>query len=248
MEHVYHRKNGASHVYTKLKHLLMNYRFKPNTQLHPTKLAGRLKVSSTPVREALHRLAGEHLLLSVPNKGFYAKALALDEMTELFVLSNVLLQHAIADSASPQSATPSPPLPANLAGPLRADDAQSVAQFIEETFGRVAGLSRNQSLSVMIKNFNDRTHYVRVLDLELNERRSCLLQQTRSLFDNVRHHNRSEAIRNLQDQLRTNVASLPGLVKEGLVRSYATIDSCSTSDERVACAAWVLDRYPSALG
>src|ERR1700712_3223023 len=100
MDGVIPRKNGAGHVYARLKHLLVNYRFKPDAQLHPTELADRLKVSSTPVREALHRLAGEHLLLSVPNKGFYSKVLAFEEMKELFVISTVLLQHATSEALS----------------------------------------------------------------------------------------------------------------------------------------------------
>jgi DNA-binding GntR family transcriptional regulator len=238
MDPLSQRKNDASHVYSKLKQLLVNYRFKPDTQLHPAKLAGRLNVSSTPVREALHRLAAEHLLMSIPNKGFYAKVLALEEMTELFVLSNVLLQHAIAASHPPLNGAQAPALPASLAGPIQVDHAPSVAQFIEEAFSRVAGLSRNQSLSVMIRNFNDRTHYIRTLDLELVERRSYFVQQTSLLVDQVRRQNTSEAIRNLQDQLRSNVACLPDLVKEGLARSYATADACNMQSDRVVIATW----------
>src|SRR5262249_39450202 len=93
---LWRRKNSASHVYTELKHTVLNYRFAPGRPLHLGELAEQLKVSSTPIREALHRLEGEHLLAFIPNKGFFCKVLNIDEMRELSVLRYVLVEYPIA--------------------------------------------------------------------------------------------------------------------------------------------------------
>ena len=205
-------------------------------------LASRFKVSSTPVREALHRLAGENLLMSIANRGFYSKVLTLDEMTELFVLSNILLQHAIAASSTLPNGERNFRDPADLGHPLQLNRALAAAQYIEGTLERIAALSRNNSLSVMIRNFNDRTHYVRLLDLEFDDRRSRLLQQTKCLIDQVEHQNSAGALSNLDDQLRAGMACLPRLVKEGLARSYATAGTSLASSDRIARFAWTVGR------
>jgi DNA-binding GntR family transcriptional regulator len=221
MEEITRRKNGAGQVYSKLKHLLINYRFKPDAQLHPTELADRLKVSSTPVREALHHLAGEHLLLSVPNKGFYSKVLAFEEMKELFVITTVLLQHAISEALSNEEKSLEFPTFLDRANFAKIDQILSDAYFIEEVFNSIAAMSGNQSLSMLIRNLNDRTHYLRLLDLENGERRSQLLQQVQSLVGQVRTRNIADATGNLHEQLRSSLLRMPQLVKEGLARSYS---------------------------
>jgi DNA-binding GntR family transcriptional regulator len=246
MDGVTPRKNGAGHVYAKLKHLLVNYRFKPNTQLPPNELANRLNVSSTPVREALHHLAGEHLLTSIQNKGFYSKGRSLEEMKELSVLSNVLLQYAIANSAAPLNGEHllKYPTSENAIALAQIDQIISDACFIEAALERVAALSCNCCLLMMIRNLNDRTHYVRLLDLEAEERRFQLLQQTKCLIEQVRHRKIPDAIDNLQEQLRLSMSTLPQLVREGIVRSYSVSAFDLALSDRMARGAWVQDREP----
>jgi DNA-binding GntR family transcriptional regulator len=237
MERVTPRKNGAGHVYAKLKHLLVNYQCRPEMQLHPTELADRLKVSSTPVREALHRLAGEHLLISVPNKGFYSKVLAFEEMKELSVLSKVLLQHAIAAGAAPLNGEQFLEYPVNANRTGLADQIVSDVQFIENAFESIAAASCNRCLSMMIRNLNDRTHYVRLLGLEMEERRSQILHRIKCLIEQVRSGNIPDAIDNLQEQLQLELLHMPKLVKEGLARSYSISAFDVALSDRIARSA-----------
>lgn len=237
MEGVTSRKNGAGHVYAKLKHLLVNYQFKPEVPLHPTELADRLKVSSTPVREALHRLAEEHLLTSVPNKGFYSKVLAIEEMNELSVLSKVLLQHAIGTGAAALNAEQFLEYPVNANRTDLVDQIISDAHFIENVFENIAALSRNRSLSMIIRNLNDRTHYVRLLDLETEERRFQILHQIKCLVEQVGSRNIPDAIDNLHEQLRLELLHMPKLVKEGLARSYSISAFDVALSDRIARSA-----------
>ncbi len=215
------RKNGASHVYAELKNLLINYRFRPGTQLHPSDLAAQLKVSSTPVREALHWLGGEHLLVSIPNRGFFSKILSAEEMTECFILKHVLLEYSIRANNREAHGD-------RLAETLddrhfkqTTDDAQMPLFFDEELSERIASLSANYSLVRTIKSLNDRTHYIRVLDLEEAGRERETVQQYHDLIEKIKICDASGAAGNLQQQLQMNLARIPSLVKEGLARGYA---------------------------
>ena len=62
-------------VYARLKDHIINYRFRPGEQLQITDLAEQLNMGKTPLREALTRLHGEELVISIPNRGFFAKRL-----------------------------------------------------------------------------------------------------------------------------------------------------------------------------
>lgn len=55
----------------------------PGTRLQPAALAERLGASSTVVREALARLAGDGLVTSLPNRGFFVRELDIQELEDL---------------------------------------------------------------------------------------------------------------------------------------------------------------------
>src|ERR1700686_4267940 len=97
----------TKHVYSRIRHLLINYRFRPGTQVSPHELAEGFRVSVTPIREALHRFAGERLINFIPNKGFYSKVLDSQELIELSVLRCQLLRNAITASLELPTDAPS---------------------------------------------------------------------------------------------------------------------------------------------
>jgi len=226
------RKNGASHVYDQLKTLLVNHQFQPGTPLHPSDLGQYLKVSSTPVREALHRLGGEELLLSIPNKGFFAKVLNSEEMIELSILMNALMNYSVTSGlhACGEIGVRKPPFKGKHITPpfndeydfdKSGDPAQSYSALVEGLFENIGSFSENRCLVKLIRNLNDRTHYVLMLDLEDADRRSEIVSLTQSLLKHLKARNFPEVVVNLQQQLRRRLALIPALVKEGLARSHA---------------------------
>jgi DNA-binding GntR family transcriptional regulator len=223
------RKNDAAHVYAQLKHLVVNYQFRPGTQLHPKELGDQHGVSSTPIREALHRLAGEQLLVSTPNKGFFSKVLSVDEMNELSVLTHALLQHAITWDVKLLNRNGLAALPNwnETSFEQIGNSPEAYASLIEQWIEGLAALSDNKCLMQLIGNLNDRTHYVRALDLEDAIRRQETIHQIQCFVECLRSRNIADAVINLQRQLEQKLSLMPALVKEGLVRSYAACRTMS---------------------
>lgn len=60
----------STRIYDALSEQLQKRRYKPGTRLDPIQLADALGTSPTPVRDALHILAGEDLITALPNGGF----------------------------------------------------------------------------------------------------------------------------------------------------------------------------------
>ena len=70
-------------VEEQLRRAILNGDLKPGERLLTAQLSERFSVSPTPLREALHRFAGEGLVEFVPQRGARVTALSLEDSAEL---------------------------------------------------------------------------------------------------------------------------------------------------------------------
>lgn len=82
-------------VYQKLKHLILTGHFLPGEKLTEEHLAHRMGVSRTPIREALHKLESENLILPREKRGFVISGDSKEEVEELFEIRGILEGHAL---------------------------------------------------------------------------------------------------------------------------------------------------------
>ncbi|MGQ4273780.1 GntR family transcriptional regulator [Terrihabitans sp. B22-R8] len=64
--------------------------FQPGERMLEVSLSERLNVSRTPIRAALHSLAGEGLLDHFPNRGYYVREFSLDEIMQAYEIRATL--------------------------------------------------------------------------------------------------------------------------------------------------------------
>lgn len=81
-----------------LRGRLVRGEYLPETRLAASELAAELRLSATPVREALSRLAGEGLLEDRRGQGFFVRRLGRRDIAVLYRLSLAHLQLASADA------------------------------------------------------------------------------------------------------------------------------------------------------
>ncbi len=84
------RKNLNLRVYSELKEMIANHRFKPGERINVERITKELGVSRTPVWEAIRRLEQESLVVNVTNKGIFMNTLSRDEALDLFAVREVL--------------------------------------------------------------------------------------------------------------------------------------------------------------
>jgi DNA-binding GntR family transcriptional regulator len=80
----------SNKVYTALKGMINDYRFKPGVRLNVEELTRELGVSRTPVWEAIRRLEQEGLLKNIPNRGVFMVEMSLEKSFDLFQVRGVL--------------------------------------------------------------------------------------------------------------------------------------------------------------
>jgi DNA-binding GntR family transcriptional regulator len=222
-------RSDLTKVYEALKAEVVNYRFRPGEQIRIAELADHLRVSSTPVREALIRLEAEGLLDVAPRRGFFAKTLDLNEMIDFVRYRFFLLKSAVevADFGGTEGC--SAPLapddaPTRAGGPMsEGDHAPRVhagqAIWFETMMTRVASLSQNRAVVHAIRNVNDRTHYVRAIDLERSDVIVATRHSIERLWRSLQRADIAEAVAALEHDRDGQIERLPTVIKEGLSRA-----------------------------
>lgn len=85
----------SGQVYQIIRDEICSGVYAPGYWLQENELAARLSVSRSPVREALRRLAADHLVVEIPNKGIFVRAFTLRDIHEIFDVRVMLESYAI---------------------------------------------------------------------------------------------------------------------------------------------------------
>jgi DNA-binding transcriptional regulator YhcF (GntR family) len=203
-------------VYRRLKALVINYSFPPGRQLQIGRLAERLHVSSTPVREALNHLHAEDFVRS-EGRGFFAKTLNLQEMQHLHELLFMLLRAGIMKG---QTVDDTPAL-IKMRSQLCRSATIQVGE-IESILDSILRLTRNTATIRVGANLIDRTHFVRALAFGLRDAKTELIGPVEHLAKKILAQERSKALISLEKWFSYTDACLPDVVKEGLIRQSAS--------------------------
>lgn len=184
----------ADAVYEDLRRRIVDGKLAPGQRLRSDALATMLKVSRTPVREALRKLEAEGLIGHSPRGGLIVQQLSEDDLTEIFYIREALeglAARLAADNATPreivelhalveymQSAVSKPKLLRNLTG---------------EFHRLVAQASHNQRLAQSLKALQDQVRQVQHSTLYLDDRPAVALDEHRSLVRAIERRDGDQA-------------------------------------------------------
>lgn len=139
-------------VYDALKTHLMSGALLPRQRLDPARLAVELNTSTTPVRDALHRLMGERLVEGWPHEGFHVPAVSESRLRNLYTWNQTLLVTCLklraATNAAPTEQT-------------RGTDAPDIPHAVAQLFAGLAHRAGNEEWDAAIINTGNRLHAVR---------------------------------------------------------------------------------------
>ncbi|NNM77983.1 GntR family transcriptional regulator [Sphingomonas sp. ID1715] len=142
-------------VYSAIKEDLLRGAYRPGDTLEPRQIGAQLFASVTPVRDALHRLAGERLIEATPHDGFRRPLLTENGLRDLYRWQEVLALAALRmkkgfDCSDAGSAC----------NPSTADAVERTRRI----FAGVAALSSSAELQIAMLQTTDRLEPVRHLE------------------------------------------------------------------------------------
>lgn len=179
----------SAQAYAELKRRVLDNEFPPGAYVLEQELADLLRMSRTPIREALVRLANEGLVELRPRHGMRVLPISAQDMRDIYVILTALEPEVAAEVAARG-------LPADQIAELRGavtdmeaalarDDLPAWAEADERFHRLLVGASANQRLQSVILQFWEQAHRVRMLTLRL---RPKPVQSTRE------HHELMDAI------------------------------------------------------
>ncbi|MHB1415187.1 MAG: GntR family transcriptional regulator [Chloroflexota bacterium] len=158
----------SEQVYNALLSAVMEWRIKPGERLVLDDLAAQLRVSRTPIRDALSRLASEGLVQPQGRRGFSITRLRPVDLRELYTLRLMCEQFAVAEGIGNVSAELLEEM-AVLSGEIaRLRASPDVAERLESQLKdaafhrRVVGLARNGRLGDLFDRLNIHMHAAHV--------------------------------------------------------------------------------------
>lgn len=83
-------------VYEAIKKAIFEEELKHGDRLVEKELAERMRVSRTPVREAIRKLEMEGLVKHIPRKGVVVQGITLDDVIEIFAIREALEVAAVS--------------------------------------------------------------------------------------------------------------------------------------------------------
>lgn len=224
-------QSSVDRAYFSLRQKAIDFEFKPGERLNETALTGALKVSRTPLREALNRLVAEGFLTFDSGKGFFCRPLSPEKILELYQLRSALETEALIltiDTAQ------DPEIDAVLEylGEVEktyseCNDLNELLRMDEEFHIKLASLSGNKELVRILGNTNERIRYVRIINLQLLRDRkqisaddSTSLSQHRVILEAVKARDVSAAVAALRKHIERRSEQTIELVQMAYSQLY----------------------------
>jgi len=208
-------------VYERIKNWLLAQTLVPGQLLQIGVLADELGVSTTPVREALTRLAAERMIMSVPKRGFFARTPSEDDILGLYSVNQTILDAAVARWPAQPAASPVAATEANQEVPLQERSAEQLARQTAELFLQIATRSGVGEFVEIIHNMNDRLHHARVLECEIVTNVFVEVGRLAALTAANEPEQLRQALKAYHDERLRMVAAIS---KELLLRPFTTAD------------------------
>jgi DNA-binding GntR family transcriptional regulator len=207
-------------VYERIKNWLLAQTLVPGQLLQIGVLADELGVSTTPVREALTRLAAERMIMSVPKRGFFARTPSEDDIFGLYSVNQTILDAAVGRWPE-QPAQPSAAPAATAEIPLQERNAEQLARQTGELFLQIATRSGVGEFVEIIRNMNDRLHHARVLECEIVPDVFVEIGRLTELAAGKEPAQLRQALKTYHEERFKQVAAIS---KELLLRPFTTAD------------------------
>lgn len=144
----------AERVHEALRWRIMTREFRPGARLDPAQLAAPLASSVTPVRDALHLLAGEGLVETRTGSGFHVPTLDEPGLADLYNWSAELLVLALRGW----------PAKRNYDDAIDTAEPQGIASKTAALFMLIARRSSNGEHAREVGRLNARLHAVRCVE------------------------------------------------------------------------------------
>jgi DNA-binding GntR family transcriptional regulator len=143
----------AEQAYQILVYKIIRLQLAPSSVVNERQLMIDLNIGRTPIREALYRLAGEGLVVHLPNRGMFIADINATSVRHIYEFRNLVDCHAAELAAERASATDIQQFSAIVEEMTEAAQSQDIDRYVEldlQFYHTLAGASENIFLKEVI--------------------------------------------------------------------------------------------------
>jgi len=190
-------------IHATLRRRIVTVDLKPGAPLVEKDLAAEFGVSRTPVREALLRLAEEHLVDILPRSGTYVSRIDLEAVREALVIRQALERISVSEAAKRATARGIGQL-RRILREQRAvkTDVLAFHETHEQLHATIADIAGHPALWRVVRREKAPVDRFRLLALPLPGRADRLIEQHTAVVDAIAAHDPEAADTAMQSHLR----------------------------------------------
>jgi DNA-binding GntR family transcriptional regulator len=161
-------------------------RIEPGAQLRPDTIAAQLDISTTPVREALHRMEGDGLVMKLPYRGWFVREFTEQEVRELYEMRAALECFSVrraCERITPDELTWLRRHQSVGESALRARDMDAYRIYNRDLHAAIMQAARNAYLSNAMGQLNLQTQVLMARTIRLAGRPSRAIEEHRELIE-----------------------------------------------------------------
>jgi DNA-binding GntR family transcriptional regulator len=197
-------------VYSRVKQDIFDFRILPGDRLTETELAETLKVSRTPIRQALHRLEQEGYLKLAFRNGWNVLPFDFDRFEQLYDLRIILELAAVQQICTAEAATDLTALCAVWLVPAseRLSDARIVSENDEAFHQGLVIAAGNAEMARVHRDITEKIRIIRRLDFTKGERVSATYDEHAQLLRLLAHRKAAQAAILLRSHITASKAEV----------------------------------------
>jgi DNA-binding GntR family transcriptional regulator len=215
--------DAVSRVHRIVQQRAVNYELRPGEHVNELALAKELKISRTPIREALNRLVSEGLISFVPNKGFYARSFDIASVRNLFEARSEIEATAVRLACRRADAAAIKALAdywTEIKAKSRSLSIAEIAAHDEAFHERLVGLAGNDELVRIIRDINLRIRFVRIVAMEFPHYRRITFDEHLAILAEIAKRKPAAATRRIEKHISLTLNDTERIGKESVARIY----------------------------
>ena len=165
-------------------------------QLRPDAIADQLDISVTPVREALHRMERDGLILKLPYRGWFVREFTEQEVRELYEMRAALESFSVGRACDRITEEELAWLRDHQAvgeAALRAGDMEAYRIYNRDLHAAITEAARNTYLSSAMDQLTLQSQMLMAKTIRLVGRPSRAIEEHREVIDLLAERNKVEA-------------------------------------------------------
>lgn len=224
-------ESNVQRLYYELRNRAMRYDFRPGARINEKQLGEQFCVARATLREALNRLAAEGLLEFVLNKGFFRKAISVDEVFDLYQVRIALERRAVMLAIQRASDAEIVAVKDFWVDVMKRSATMTTGDMVladEEFHRRLVALSHNKEIVSFMDMVTRRIHVARHVDIEqLSSWNLTSFDAHMNMIDFVALRKTEEALQALTDHIDMSLKRAIELAREMVARFFLVEASAS---------------------